>query len=670
MDRLTDMEIADVVEHGGFKMPAIPAVRGDDLVAVVAFVRSLSHSDIRVVELHAIVQNEVKDYIPVSDEMLAHPPARDWLMMSRTYDNWSFSPLDQISRQNVGTLQLAWSRAMDPGGQYTTPLVHGGVLYIANPDEVIQALDGRTGDLTWEYRYRAASEESDPAPEDARGRDGRIGGGQRNTRSMAIYGESLFHVTRDAHLIAVNARTGALQWDTAEAPGVRGIGHMGGPLVADGKVVVGHSAAATTGPRGGFIAAYEAKTGREVWRQYMIPRPGEPGDETWAGLPYERRRHVASWGVGAYDPESHIVYWGTSVPAPSLELVRGTPKGDVLYSNCTLALDVRTGRIIWYYQHLPRDNWDFDHVFERYLIDGPVAPDRGEVRWINPRLKAGESRKLLTGIPGKTGIIYTLDRTTGEFLWARETLHQNVVAEINGATGRVAINESLIAKPFQETFVCPSLGGGKNWPSGAYSPVTRVMYQPQQNMCMLLTGSTDKPTPADGYATSWIIVQDPAVKSEPYPVGRLDAVSIESGRTLWLHQQRAGMLGSLVATAGGLVFGGDVDRRFMAFDDRTGEVRWQTILNGPVSGHPVSYEIDGRQYVAVPAGGNTASPERRALSLHPEIKPPAGVNGLFVFALHAKENSRVSSLASYVFVSIVAVAAIAGAYIAGGLRNR
>jgi PQQ-dependent dehydrogenase (methanol/ethanol family) len=639
LDRLTDLDVATLVERGSGRMDPVPAVRGDDLVAVVAFVRSLSRSDLRIVELQSIAQQDVRDYVPVTAAMLANPPAGDWLMIGRTYDGWSFSPLDEINRRTIGQLQLAWSRAMEPGGQYTTPLVHNGVLYIANPNDAIQALDGRSGDLIWEYRYRSSTAGAPMSPEEAQGRDGRQGSAQRNPRNIAIYRDRIFHVTHDAHVIAIDARTGALKWDTPEAPGVRGIGHFGGPLVAAGQVVVGHSAAATAGPTGGFIAAYDVETGRETWRRYLIPRAGEPGDETWVGLPYEQRRHVAAWGVGSYDPEANLIYWGTSVPAPSLEVVRGTPKGDALYSNSTVALDAATGRLVWHYQHLPRDNWDLDHVFERYLIDVVVAPDPRAVRWISPRVKPGERRSVVTGIPGKTGIVYTLDRRTGEFLWARETIHQNVVADINPATGRVSIDETLVARPFQETFVCPSLGGGKNWPSGAYSPLTRVMYQPQQNMCMLLTGNTDKPTAEDGYATSWIIVEDPAVKERPYPVGRLDAVSIETGRTVWLHQQRAGMLGSLIATAGGLVFGGDVNRRFKAFDDTTGEVLWETILNGPVSGHPVSYAIDGRQYIAVPAGGNTASPERRTLSLHPEIKPPAGVNGLFVFALPAHARS-------------------------------
>ncbi|MBA3886808.1 MAG: PQQ-binding-like beta-propeller repeat protein [Acidobacteria bacterium] len=510
---------------------------------------------------------------------------------------------------------------MEPGGQYTTPLVHGGVMYLPHPGDVIQALNARTGDIIWEFRYErraAPAVAGSPAP-----RPG------RSTRNLAIYGTSLFHVTGDARILAIDARTGQLVWEVEEQPR-RGIGHMAGPFIADGKVITGRSCSAVGGPEACFLAAHDPETGEELWRTHTIPRPGEPGDETWAGLPYERRWHVGTWGGGSYDPELNLIYWGTSVPAPSLEQVRGTPGGDALYSNATLAIDGATGRIVWHYQHLPRDNWDLDHVFERYLVDIEVAPEPGEVAWINPRLRPGERRRVVTGIPGKTGIVYTLDRVTGEFLWARETIHQNVVRTIDPDSGRVNINEDLIVAPFIEQLVCPSLGGGKNWPAGAYSPLTQLMYQPQQNMCMLLTGNTERPAPEDGYATDWVIVPDPR---EPNSIGRVDAVSIASGRTAWLHQQRAGTIGSLVATAGGLVFGGDVDRRFRAFDDATGAILWETILSAPASAHPVSYGVDGDQYIAVPVGGNTASPERRVLSLHPELKPPHGVNTLFVFTL-------------------------------------
>ena len=430
--------------------------------------------------------------------MLEDPPADDWLMFRRTYDGWAYSPLDRVNRDNVSELRLAWSRAMEPGGQYTTPLVHAGILYVQHPGDVIQALDATDGRLIWEYRR--------PRQDDSR---------LRNRRNLAIFGHRLFHLADDMHLIALDARTGVLLWETRERAGDAGIGHMAGPTVVAGLVVSGRSCAARGGPESCYLAAHDPQTGRELWHRRTIPRPGEPGDESWGGLADERRWHVGTWGnVPSYDPKLGLLYWGTSVPQPSLERLRGTEGSDVLHSNSTLATDPANGELVWAYQHLPRDNWDLDHVFERYLVDVAVAPDPAEVPWINPRIEPGEMRPVVTGIPGKTGIVYTLDRRTGEFLWARETLHQNVIAAIDG-DGRVHIDEDRVVGPFEEILVCPSLGGGKNWPAGSYSPRTGLMYQPQQNLCHLQTGYTETPVAEDGYATSWLVVEDPTVTAVP-----------------------------------------------------------------------------------------------------------------------------------------------------------
>ena len=611
MNSHSDMAVARLVQYGGFEMPSFPHIRGDRMIDLVAFVRSLSYADIREVELHPLSQGTVSDYVPVTTDMLEHPPPGDWLMYRRTYDAWAYSPLRQINRANVAGLQLAWSRAMEPGEQETTPLVHDGVMYLAHPGDVIQALEAATGDLIWEYRH-------DVVPT-----------GKTRVRNIAIYENHIYHFTRqDPHLISLDARTGDLVWKVA----VEG-NFSSGPIVVDGKIISGRSCSPVDGPSACYIAAYDPRDGSEIWRANTIVRPDEPGGDSWGDLPYEERRHVGAWGVGSYDPVLKLVYWGTSVPAPSLERVRGTPGGDVLYSNSTLALDADTGAIRWYYQHLPRDNWDLDHVFERFLVDVRFAPDAKSVPWINPGIPKGANRKVVTGIPGKTGIVYTLDRQTGEFLWARPTLNQNVVSDIDPKDGKVLINEDLVVDAFEEILVCPGRSGGKNWPAGAYSPDTGLMYQPQQNLCMLHTGNTESASPEEVYASSVYFVEDPTITQDPYPVGRVDAVSIEDGQQAWLHQQRAGMISGLVATGGGLIFGGDVNRRFKAFDDRTGSLLWETILSGPVSGHPVSYGVAGRQYIAVPVGGATAEPERRVLSIHSEIKPGRGINAIFVFAV-------------------------------------
>ena len=612
----SDMDIANIIQHGGFRMPAFPQVRGDDLVALVARIRSLSWPQLRSVDLQLLAQGTVEDFQPVTRAILEDPPDGDWLMFRRTYDGWAYSPLDQVNRDNVGELRLAWSRGMEPGGQYTTPLVYAGIMYVQHPGDIIQALDATNGKLIWEYRRQRE--------DDSR---------SRNRRNLAIYGHRLFHLTDDNHLIALDARDGVLLWETEEWGSDDGIGHMGGPMVAAGVVVSGRSCSARGGPDICYLAGHDPETGRELWRRRTIPRPGEPGDDSWGDLPDERRWHVGTWGnVPSYDPVLGLLYWGTSVPAPSLEQVRGTMGHDVLYSNSTLATDPSSGDVVWYYQHLPRDNWDLDHVFERYLIDVVVAPDPAEVPWISSRITPGERRRVVTGIPGKTGIVYTLDRKTGEFLWARETLHQNVITSIDGS-GKVHINEDMVVGPFEEILVCPSLGGGKDWPAGSYSPLTGLMYQPQQNMCTLQTGNTETPTAEDGYAISWIIVEDPEVIGDPYPVGRIDAIDVSTGRQAWRHEQRAAVIGTAVSTAGGLLFLGDINRRFMALDDSTGELLWQVIVSAPVSGSAISYAVGGRQYIAVAVGGGTASPERRALSIHTELKPPRDTLALFVFAL-------------------------------------
>ena len=619
MNRLSDMDLARIVQYGGFEMPPLPGMQPAELVALVAFVRSLSYPDLQEIELHPLTGGALDEFVPVSLAALGDPDPGDWLMVRRTYNAWGFSPLDQVTRENVSRLTLAWSRAMEPGEQETTPLVYDGTMFLAHPGDVIQALDARTGDLIWEYRGEPVT------------------AGKTRMRNIAIYQGRIFHFTKnEPHLIALDARDGSLLWKVP----VDG-DFSSGPVVMGGKVVSGRSCTPADGPTACYIAAYDPGTGAEIWRRNTIVRPGEPGGDSWGDLAWEERRHVGAWGSGSYDPALGLIYWGTSVPAPSLERVRGTPGGEVLYSNSTLALDENTGEIAWYYQHLPRDNWDMDHVFERLLVDTRVRPDPAAVRWINPAIEKGAAQKVVTGIPGKTGIVYTLNRETGGFLWATPTLNQNLVTQIDGATGEVQIDENLVVDAFEEILVCPGRAGGKNWPPGAYNPHTGLMYQPQQNLCMLHTGNAASPTPEEVYASSVVFIEDPTIGEDPYPVGRVDAVSIETGRVAWTHQQRAGMISGLVATAGGLVFGGDANRRFKAFDDQTGRVLWERILSGPVTGHPISYRAGGRQFIAVPVGGGTAEPERRVLSIHPEMKPSRGINAIFVFALPVDgEHSR------------------------------
>ncbi len=336
---------------------------------------------------------------------------------------------------------------------------------------------------------------------------------------------------------------------------------------------------------------------------------------------------------GSYDPELNLLYWGTGVTAPVPEKLRGAGKADLLYTNSTLAINPDTGKLVWYFQHLPRDNWDLDHPFERMIVETTVAPSPDEVPWINPRVRPGETRKVITGIPGKTGIIWTLDARTGEFLWARPTIYQNIVTGLDVQTGRPIINEDStpqsVAKP---SLACPHALGGKNQPSGAYSPDTGAMYMPMNNTCMDISMSVEKAGPAAGYGMTTKVRHVPGADPATAPVGRLQAVSASTGKTLWTYQQRAPIYGSVLATKGNLIFSGDVVRRFRAFNAENGTVLWQTILNGAVSGRPMTYSVGGRQYVVIAAGGVTQSTGILDV-LTPELTTPRTGNTLFVFAL-------------------------------------
>ena len=423
-----------------------------------------------------------RDFVPVTDAMLQNPAPGDWLMWRRTLNGWGYSPLDEIDRGNVHELRLVWTRALSEGSQQGTPIAYGGVLYMPNPKDVIQAIDAVTGDLIWEHRR--------DNPEDVYSKVG--GFLSENNRNLAIYGRFIIDTSVDDHVFALDAATGELAWDTeildyTTHPALQG----SGPIVAGGKVISGRSCMELGGPDACVITAHDAATGAELWRRRTIPAPGEPGDETWGDVPFEDRKHVGTWMVPSYDPELNLIYIGTSVTSPAPKFMLGGADLRHLYHNSTLALDADTGEIAWYYQHL-NDHWDLDHPFERLLVDTVVAPDPAAVDWINPRLRPGETRKVITGIPGKTGLVYTLDRETGEFLWATPTVAQNVISHIDGATGAVTENSEVVFSGLgQEVLACPSWIGGKDWEAGAYSPLNNTMYYPLRNTCARVLSTMD-----------------------------------------------------------------------------------------------------------------------------------------------------------------------------------
>ena len=558
---------------------------------------------------------EESEFPAVTDAMLNNPPAEDWLMFRRTLNGWGYSPLTEIDKSNVADLRMVWTRALTDGSQTGTPLAYNGVLYMPNPNDVIQAIDAATGDLIWEHRREI--------PDDAAESLGYL---SSNNRNIAIWRDLIIDTSVDDHLFALDAVTGTQVWETQVLdyrthPAIQGAG----PIIGNGKVFSGRSCRPIGGPDACVITAHDAATGAELWRRRTIPAPGEPGDETWGDVPFEERRHVGAWMPPSYDPELNLVYIGTSVTSPAPKFLLGGVDKKHLYHNSTLALNGDTGEIEWFYQHL-NDSWDLDHTFERMLVDTRVAPDPAAVSWSNPALVPGERRKVVTGIPGKTGLVYTLDRETGEFLWARPTVFQNVIENIDGATGIVTENPAVVFREMGEiATICPNMHGGKDWEAGAYNPLTNTMFFPLRNMCMPTLVSDDESASHRIYALS---VRHEITEGETN-LGTVYAISVETGRTEWRYQQRAAT-GSLVATGSGLLFGGDANGRFKAYDQDTGEVLWQINLGSPVTGYPITFATGGKQYVAVSTGSATTTAS--FLSLTPELRPSIA-NNLFVFAL-------------------------------------
>ncbi len=556
---------------------------------------------------------QVESFVPVTDAMLQNPDPDDWLMWRRTLNTWGHSPLDQINRRNVQNLRMVWTRTLGEGIQEGTPLVYDGVMYFPNPSDFIQAFDAATGDVIWQYRRSLPDDLEDYFPVPS------------INRNLAIHGTSIIDTSSDDYLFALDARTGELQWETKLMDYQRGAQHTSGPIIANGKIISGRGCEPEGSPAACVIMAHDATTGEEIWRTRLIGEPGTPAGDTWGGLPDEERWHVGSWLVPSFDPEMNMVFAGTSVTSPAPKFAITGNDNEYLYHNSTLAIDADTGEIVWYYQHIV-DHWDLDHPFERLLVETAVAPDPDSVEWINPRIEAGEVRKVVTGIPGKTGVVYTLDRATGEFLWARSTVEQNVVQEIDGLSGQVTVNpETLYVEVGQTNFVCPTPLGGKNWPSGTYSPLRNTMYFPLQNTCMMQTAMLSRPDPDDLYG----IRGQNQISGDGENLGSLHAISAETGETVWRYAQRAAMV-SLVSTAGGLIFSGDANGRFRAFDDRTGDILWEINIGSPVTGYPMSFAVDGKQYVAVSTGSSLTTLGATAMTR--ELQPSNG-NNLFVFAL-------------------------------------
>jgi alcohol dehydrogenase (cytochrome c) len=359
----------------------------------------------------------------------------------------------------------------------------------------------------------------------------------------------------------------------------------------------------------------------------MIPRPGQPGNETWAGSPFESRWMTGVWGQLTYDPELDLVYYGSSGVGPASEAQRKMPGATMAGTNTRFAIRPRTGEVVWKHQVLPRDNWDQECTFEMMIINTPVNPDAAGMLSVNPDARRGP-RKTLTGIPCKTGIAWSFDAANGEFLWAKPTTEQNLVARID-PKGLVTVNEDVVLKEVGKTYhICPTYGGGRDWPQGAYNPRSNVMYMPLTNLCLDTTARADRgPAPQFVYNTNNV----GKFATGKDKVGRIDAISVETGRTLWSWETRVSNYSPILATGGGLLFNGSMDRYLRALDADNGQVLWQTRLPSQVVGGAVTYSVNGRQYLAVAAGGGPIAAV--AVSMTPEADTLSGSNAMYVFAL-------------------------------------
>jgi alcohol dehydrogenase (cytochrome c) len=531
---------------------------------------------------------------PVTWQMLVAPPDSEWLSWRRTLDAQGFSPLKQIDKSNVATLQTAWSWTLPAGPNEATPLEHDGVLFVFGYRDVVQALNSATGDMLWQYTRRLPKDVQ-PAVK----------------KSLAIFGSRLYVPTSDAHVVALDVKTGNVVWDMPLAE--KGYGITGGPIVAKGNVIVG-----TRGPKP-FIVALNADTGKEAWRFGTIAKPGEPGGDSWNGVPYEQRAGGTIWTPGSYDPVADLVYFG---PAPTYNTgpLRNRIEGgnnDALYTNETLALNPETGKLVWHFPHLPNDQWDQDWAFERQIVT----------------LNSGgaQSRAVITA--GKEAVYDAMDAATGKYLLSFDLGIQNIITAIDPKTGAKTINPSTLPGDGQKHFVCPDTSGGKNFTPSSYNPATHMLYVPLTEACMDLVPVA----PGErGFLSTGVRVNVRPRPDSDGLYGRLQAIDLQTRKTVWTTRERTPIMTGTLATAGGLVFGGSFDREFSAYDDATGKKLWSARLNDIPYAGPITYEVKGRQYVAVVVAGGGLH-QNDFDNLYPEIKsPPTRSATVWVFELRAR----------------------------------
>ncbi len=485
----------------------------------------------------------------------------NWLTYSGNYSAHRFSPLDQITDQNVARLKPLWAYQVNSLQKLeTTPLVVDGIMYISEPPSNVTALDTRTGRTLWRYRR--------PTLDDVRVCCGLV------NRGVAIMGDLIYVGTVDAHVIALDSKTGGVRWDTTVANYKAGYSITVAPLAIKDKIVIG-MAGGEYGVRG-FLDAYDSKTGKRAWRFLTVPGPGEPGNNTWAGDTWKTGA-ATTWTTGAYDPETNLVFWGTGNPGPDWN---GDQRGGAnLYSDCLLAIDADTGTLKWYFQFTPHDVHDWDATQVPVLVEGEVR---------------GKKRKLLV-FPNRNAFFYTLDRTTGEFLSGKPYAKQTWAKGLDDS-GRPILAPGT-DPTLQGAQVWPSVAGANNWYSPSYSPRTGLLYvATREGGAVYFTGDADYKEGEQFNGGGFRSIPG----EEEW--GAVRALKPATGEVAWEHRLFSPPWAGLLSTAGNIVFGATNEGQFFALSASTGKPLWRYQAGGQSRGNPMSYLSDGKQQIAMSIG--------------------------------------------------------------------
>ena len=660
---------------------------------MVRIILGLSLAVAIVVGSVALAQQQSRPYRPITQDMLLNPSPDDWLMFSRTYDAQRYSPLRQITRQNVNRLKLAWAKPMVTGVVESIPLVHDGVMFAMTTGStgaaggVLWALDATNGTLLWEFRR----------------------GGTRNSKSFAIYDDMVFYPAADGNIIALDAKTGAIRWET---PAVNGGALTGGLVMAGDKVLSGRTCTAQAGC---YIAAHDAKTGKELWKFYTAAGADDPlGDKSWGGAPVEGRR-ASTWGLtGSYDPERRLAIWGVANPVPNTRKARHQGNSNAigfsapadLYSNSTVALDIETGKLKWHFQHLPGDDWDQDYTNERILLRTRINPNAQAVKWIGADIPRNQQRDVSVSV-GEGGGLFVVERSNGKFLWALPFPYDapNFLIKKIDPDGTTWINDDVIVDRPGERHVICAYNTKSYWPM-AYNPPRNSLYIQYVDNCLDMTSAVQagetavenapvepQPNPvcagltpeeqqvaatmhppaetAPAAAAAAAATAGPrgggggrgaaagggqrgaaagggrgggggttaaerrvAIRragSDPAKFSGIARVNMETGQLTRFFETCAPTNGAVLTTAGDLVFFGDLAQRFRAMDADSGKVLWETPLPGSVQNSTITYAVNGRQYVAVMTGRGAVT---NGLITQANIQPPPqNGTGLYVFTL-------------------------------------